>query len=247
MRTPILAALAAISLSCTAFAADAPSAEPAQRPTILRGTVTSFDGKTIGIRTKTGEVMTLAIFDKTTFSAVEPRTFEQLKPTDFIGVTSIPGKHGHLRAEEVHIIPQAGLGEGQYPWDHHPDNSKPAMRAGSMTNGEIETAHTAAPVGGSMTNGTIETGGKRQLTVAYHGAQMVDGKCAGLAVPGKPGCTGKSIIDVTSHTSIAAIVPAKADEVKPGLAIVGFAVKAPNGQPVLASATIERKGVKPQF
>ncbi len=247
MRTLTLATIAAVSLSGFAFAADAPPAGPAQRPTILRGTVTSFDGKLIGIRVKTGEVISLAVIDKTTFSAVEPRRFDQLKPTDFIGVTSVPGKRGRLRAEEVHIIPQAGLGEGQYPWDHHPDNSTSSKRAGSMTNGEIETARTAPQTAGSMTNGTIETGGKRQLTVSYRGAQMVDGQCVGLAVPDKPGCTGKSIIDVPSRTPIAAIVPAKADEVKPGLAIVGFAVKPPDGKAVLASATIERNHVKPQF
>ncbi|HVP85527.1 MAG TPA: hypothetical protein VMS78_12480 [Rhizomicrobium sp.] len=244
MRNSMLAIIAAFSFTGVAMAAEAP---PAQRPAILRGTVTSFDGKTIGIRVKTGEVMSLAVMDKTTFSAVEPRRFDQLKTTDFIGVTSVPGKHGHLRAEEVHIIPQVGLGEGQYPWDHHPDGAGSPKRAGSMTNGEIETARTAPQAAGSMTNGMVESGGKRQLTVSYRGAETVDGKCVGLAVPGKPGCTGKSIIDVPSRTPIAAIVPAKADEVKPGLAIVGFAVKAPNGQSVLASATIERNHVKPEF
>ena len=229
------------------FAADAPKA-PQGKFSLVRGTVESFDGKTIAIKTATGAV-DAAVSPQLRISTVEPRKFDSLKATDFVGITAVEGENGHLRAEEIHIIPIAGIGEGQYPWDHHPDGMTGA-KAGSMTNGTVSLVHTAKA--GTMTNAMISSAPKAdswQLQVGYKGAALVNGKCMGLAssVPEGKGCTGTEAVDVTPATYIVALVPAKPEDIKPGLALFGTILTDDKGQAVLASITIEKNGVKPQF
>jgi hypothetical protein len=239
------AAVAAMALSSSsAFADD----EPAMKPSLIRGTVDSFDGKTLAIKTTAGAVVSLPVMGSTHFAVVLKRSFSQLKPTDYIGVTAVPGKDGHLRAEEIHTIPLRGLGEGQYPWDHHPDSVASGDAMGSMTNGTVAVAHPEPAMAGSMTNGTVtSTAGAWQLAVTYHGAAMVDGKCEGLSVIGKPGCKGTAIVDVTPQTSVEAIVPSFHPDVKPGLAVVAGIMTDASGHQFLTSATLEKDGVKPEF
>lgn len=250
MRLISIAAAVAISFVVPAFAAEnaAPPAAPQGKPSLLRGTVAAFDGKTLSIKTEAGTTVTAAIIDKTAFLSVEARTFDQLKATDFIGVTSVPGKRGHLKAEEVHVIPMVGVGEGSYPWDHHPSSHKSAT-AGSMTNGTVQALKPAKQ--GSMTNGTVAKSGGRQLTVTYHGSAMADGKCVGMAAaakaPGGAPCDGSAIVDVSSSTPIVAMVPAKPDDVKQGLAAVAGIMTLPDGKIIAGSVTVEKNGVKPEF
>jgi hypothetical protein len=248
----VAAATIAVGVTSASFAADAPSAPapmPPMKPSLARGTVDSFDGKILTIKTDAGATIAAAVSDKSRFATVESRTFAQLKPTDFVGVTAVPGKNGHLRAEEVHILPVVGMGEGQYAWDHHPAGATSSMSSmGSMTNGSVTAPKAAPMMGGSMTNGTVMAGsGAHELNVTFHGAGMVDGKCAGRAVPGQPGCTGTSVIDVPPATPIVAVVGATPADVKPGLAVFASVFTDPAGLAFLGSATVEKNGVKPQF
>lgn len=246
MRRLTLAVLLASSASVFLGAADAPPVPP-MKTMLVRGTVESIDATTLTIKTDTGADLATIITPKTRYGAVEARTFAQIKSTDFVGITSVPGRNGHLTAEEVHIIPVAGLGEGQYPWDHHPSSERVASSGmGSMTNGTVAPALPAKA--GSMTNGTVTaSAGAKQLTVTYHGAQMVNGHCEGHAVPGQAGCTGTALVDITPMTAIAAIVPATKDDVKPGLAVVAGVAQDDAGHTYLGSATVEKNGVKPEF
>ncbi len=236
MRFSILMASAALMLAVPAFAA-APGSG------LVRGTVASFDGKTLSITTK-GGAETGAFTPKTAIFTVVPLKFDQLKSTDFIGVTAVDGNNGHLDAEEIHVIPIVGVGEGQYPWDHHPDTATGPVRAGSMTNGMVAPMPMRA---GSMTNGMAMPGANMELTVTFHGSQVVNGKCVGLAPKdGKGACAGSSIVDVKPDTPIVALVPGKPDDIKPGLAAVG-GMGVVNGANVFGSITVEKNGVKPQF
>ncbi len=238
MRLSIFASAAALSLSLAlaAQAADAP------KPVLLRGTVESFDGKTLTMVTNSGAV-TGAIAPTTRFFTVEPRTLDQLTSKDFVGVTSVDEPNGHIKAEEIHVIPVVGVGEGQYPWDHHPESAGGSMRAGTMTNGMMAPMPQRA---GTMTNGMVTTGANAELTVTYHGSEMVNGKCEGHATLSGTSCTGIAIVDVPPTTPIVALVPGKSDDVKPGLAAVAGAAVV-NGQTVIGSVTVEKNGVKPAF
>ncbi len=239
------AAILLASISVLLGAADTPA--PPMKTMLVRGTIESIDATTLTIKTDKGADLAAVITPKTRFAAVEARTFAQIKSTDFVGITSVPGANGHLTAEEVHILPVVGMGEGQYPWDHHPSTGRVASSGmGSMTNGTVAPSLPAKA--GSMTNGTVTaSAGAQQLTVTYRGAQMMNGHCEGRAVAGQPGCTGTAIVDVTPETFIAAIVPATKDDLKPGLAVVAGVAQDDAGHTFLGSATVEKNGVKPEF
>ena len=244
MRRSILAGttvLVALAITQT-FAADAP------KPGLVRGTVSSFDGKTLAMTTKDGVVSapvapTLRIF------TVAPLKFSDLNSTDFVGVTAVPGANGHLTAEEIHVLP-AHVGEGQYPWDHHVGEDSGRKAAGSMTNGMVAPAPMRA---GSMTNGMVAAGANNTLTVTFAGSDMVNGACEGHAPATPPGggavaaaCHGTAVIDVPEGTPIVTLVPGTAADVKPGLQAVAGA--GPMTGPVFfGSITIEKNGVKPEF
>ena len=242
-------AICIVVLSLASFASFADAVPPTTvKPPagLVRGTIVGFDGLQLTVKTLSGETVIGMVSDKSRLFAVEARTLGQLKPTDFVGVTAVDGTNGHLKAEEIHVIPIAGVGEGQYPWDHHPDNATVAtMRAGSMTNGTIEAAGGARA--GSMTNGTIGNAAANRLTLSFHGSQIVDGKCVGHAAPGGAGCTGTAVVDVTPATYIAALVPAKREDLKPGLAVVVGIGTTPDGKSFVGSATVERNGLRPEF
>jgi hypothetical protein len=235
IRTLIMAfALAA----APAFAADV----PAPVPMLIRGVIASTDGKTVTIDKTDGTAITGALIPTTVYSAVEPRRLDQIKATDFVGITAVPGPNDTLKAEEIHILP-VHVGEGSYPWDHHPDGAK---SAGSMTNGTVAVVHNGPTMAGSMTNGTVTASGGWSLKVSYRGSEMVNGKCVGHA-PATPtgGCTGVAAVSVTPSTQIVAIVPAKPTDPKAGLAVVAFGATGPDGKTVVGSLVMEKNGVKP--
>jgi hypothetical protein len=241
-RSLLLATTFALSAG-VALAADAPPAPPM----LIRGTIASIDAKSVTITKTDGTTITGAIAPTTVYAAVEPRRFDQIKPTDFVGITSVPGANGNLMAEEIHILPLKGLGEGSYPWDHHPGGAKPAA-AGSMTNATVATVHSGATTAGSMTNATVMGAGSMQLQVTYRGSAMVNGKCVGLAaLAGDKPCTGLATVDVLPTTAIVAVVAAKSTDAKAGLAVFANMRKGADGAPVVNSLTLEKNGVKPEF
>jgi hypothetical protein len=241
----VIAAALSVAFVAAASAADtaAPAAAPKPTLAIVRGIIESFDGKVLKIKTSAGAEVSGVLLPQTRFAAVESRTFEQLKATDFVGITAVDGSNGHLVAEEIHILPGV-MGEGQYPWDHHPDGVGGATRAGSMTNGTVAAPSLRA---GSMTNGTVMSGDKHELKVTFHGSDMVNGKCVGHAPPAGAGCTGTASVDVTPKTYIQAIVPAKIDDVKAGLAAAGTSATSADGSVAFVSVVVEKNGVKPEF
>ncbi len=232
--------ITAAFVATPAFAADA----PAPAPMLVRGTIASFDGKSVTITKADGTSVTGAVAPTTFFAAVEPRRFDQIKATDFVGITAVPGPGDTLKAEEIHILP-VHVGEGSYPWDHHPDGG--AKTAGSMTNGTVAVVHNAPTTAGSMTNGTVTLSDAWSLKVTYHGSEVVDGKCVGHAPPpGAPApCTGVAAVSVTPSTPIVAIVPAKPTDAKAGLAVFAFVATGADGKAVVGSMTLEKNGVKP--
>jgi len=232
-----------ISAAVAALAGAALAAAPPP-PMLVRGKIASIDAKSVTIAKDDGTSVTAAIAPTTFFAAVEPRRFDQLKATDFVGITAVPGPGDTLKAEEVHILP-IHVGEGSYPWDHHPDGARET--AGSMTNGTVATVQSGPAVAGSMTNGTITTAGTGwQIKVTYHGSAVVNGKCVGLAAAGgATPCTGVATVSVLPSTQIVAIVPAKPTDAKSGLTVFASVANGADGKPVVASMVLEKNGIKP--
>jgi hypothetical protein len=242
MRTHSLTLGAGLMLVSTlALAADAPAAM------VVRGKIASIDASSIAIGQADGHVVTASIAPGTSFSTVEPRRFDQIRDTDFVGITNVPGPSGMLTAREVHIIPWRGLNEGSYPWDHDPNAVTPAA-ASSITNGTVAVPHDGSSPEYTMTNASVTASTGGQLTVTYQGSAMVAGKCVGHAAKAvdKP-CNGVATVIVPPATPIVAIVPAKPIDAKPGLAVFAIWAAKPNGKWVASSVIFEKNGVKPAF
>jgi hypothetical protein len=222
-----------------AFAAD-----PAP-PVRVRGTIASIDAKSISITSTDGSAVTAALGPAASFSTVEPRRFEQIRATDFVGITSVPGPNDTARAQEIHILPDKGFQEGSYPWDHHPDGAK-AEAARSITHGTVAAAHDPRPAEYTMTNASVTGSSGMQLKITYQGSIVVGGKCTGHAPKGdgKP-CTGVTVVDVSPDTPIVAIVPGKATDAKVGLAVFAIVAADAQGKREAVRLIVEKNGVKP--
>ncbi len=142
MRNKLIAGV--LAFCCVlAFSQSPPSGSsaPTQR---LRGSVQAFDGSTLVMKERSGEVITLVLADTFAVNEVVPTEPTAIRPGSFVGVASMPGADGQLRALEVLVFPEAarGSGEGHYGWDLQP---------GSMMTNATVAELAAAPQGRSLT------------------------------------------------------------------------------------------------
>jgi hypothetical protein len=145
----------ALALACNA--ADAPTNMR------VRGTVTAFDGKVVSVKSRDGKDLKLQLAESGVVVAPKAITLADLKPGDFVGVTSIR-KDGVLTAREVHVLPRTAT-EGHTPWDLEPESS--------MTNANIAKA--------------VKSASGHELTLEYKGGsqtiQVPDGTPIVTTVP----------------------------------------------------------------
>jgi hypothetical protein len=132
-----------LALSFAIFAVAAGGVQ-AQQPQGMRvsGTVESFDGHVLAIRSdKLGEVK-INLTDGVTVFGVAKATLAEVKPGAFIGVGAMPQADGSQRAVQVTVFAdvQRGIGEGHRPWDARPNST--------MTNGAVD--QTVAGVDGQV-------------------------------------------------------------------------------------------------
>jgi hypothetical protein len=87
---------------------------------------------------------------------------DDLKPNEFVGVTSIPAADGGEKVYEVHIFPEErrGTGEGGNPFDRGPNSM--------MTNGVANLQPKERATG---TNVQVEGATNQMLTVTYKGQE----------------------------------------------------------------------------
>lgn len=128
-----LGALALATISLLAVSASAQAADMVR----LRGTITSFEGSTLVVKTREGEAKTIALADGWKVSSVAKADAGSIKAGDFVGIASLPTTDGANGALEVLIFPAAmkGAGEGSHPWDLQPGST--------MTNATVADAVTS--------------------------------------------------------------------------------------------------------
>jgi hypothetical protein len=175
----------------------------AQNPPVASSRATiqtvSADGSTLKVHTRAGEDQAIHLNPKTRFVLVVPAQLTDVKPGSFIGVAALPGDGNELKAQEVHIFPEAmrGTGGGFRPFDLGPKSS--------MTNGNISARVDAT------------TGPK--LTVTYKGGEqtiVVDPKTP--IVGFEPGAQ----TDIKPGAAIIARGPKQADgSIEAGFVLVG--------------------------
>ncbi len=155
---PMKSMIAALML-VAAFAGAASTAS-AQAPegvrVRVRGTIDTLEGGVLTVKSPAGQLTKVAFPDNTGVVGMARRTLADIKPNDFIGVTSTRGADGRMQAVEVHIFPEAmrGTGEGQYDWDLLPQST--------MTNGSV-TGSVAASDGQTLK--VNYKGGESEITV----------------------------------------------------------------------------------
>jgi hypothetical protein len=142
----------------------------AQAPTRVRGTIAAFDGTTLSVKD-----MRIRVDDKTEIVFAKPVPSGDIRPGDFLAITSTKRPDGSLTAYEVRRFPEP-VNPGHRPFDGRDDQT--------MTNATV----------GSM----VQSANGRELTMTYQGgaqkivlpedasiSTLVPGERAQL-VPGAP-------------------------------------------------------------
>jgi hypothetical protein len=164
------AASTSTTASAVTAAPETPSAGPADI-TPVHGSLASVSDSAITVKTATGDVRIVVQQPLHVFSRASA-TLSDVKPSSFVGVTSVAQPDGSERATEIHIFPEElrGTGEGSYLMTPKggADSSK---QKSTMTNGTVSAAPKA---GGSprMTNGTIASQNTGKITVSYRGGSQ---------------------------------------------------------------------------
>lgn len=142
----------------------------AQATQTIRGDVAAIDGKTLRLKSASGQETAIALPDNPRVSVRVPTSIDAIKPGDFVGTAATPGPNGTLVASEVHIIPEAlrGTGEGHRPM--------PTLPGSTMTNATVSGVTSSSKARGTMTNATVENVGAagkgRTLKLTYKGGEQ---------------------------------------------------------------------------
>jgi hypothetical protein len=142
------------------------AAVDAQTATRVRGTVSAFDGKVLAVKTPDGKNAYIQVGDKTEIVFTQPIAIGDIKPGDFLGVTSSKGTDGSLTAFEIRRFPKP-VNPGHRPFDGRADQT--------MTNATVSAV--------------VQSTKGRELTLTYEGgAEKVvvpEGASISMLVPGE--------------------------------------------------------------
>jgi hypothetical protein len=134
----------------------------AQTPTRVRGTISAFDGNTL---TVDGKAQVL-VGEKTEIVYAQPIALAEIKPGDFLAISSVKRPDGTLSAYEVRRFPKP-ISPGHRPLDGRDDQT--------MTNATV----------GAM----VQSSSGRELTMTYEGgAQKImvpENASVSTVVPGQ--------------------------------------------------------------
>jgi carboxymethylenebutenolidase len=161
-------------------------ASPARR---LRGTLQSVTAGTIVLKTRSGELIELALAAQPVVREVYPVELSEIRAGSFVGVGALPQADGSQRAIAVTVFPESarGVGEGFRPFDLLPD--------ATMTNATV-TGEAAAPEGRKL---QVRYQDGEKTIVVPAGTPIVSFKPAdrGLLVPGASVSLTAQVVDGT--------------------------------------------------
>jgi hypothetical protein len=125
-----------------------PTAALAQGPERVRGTITALDGNVLTVKSGSNNA-TITLAEKTEIVFTQPIKLSDIKPGDFLGVTSMKAGDGKLTAYEVRRFPKP-LNPGHRPFDGKSDQT--------MTNATV--------------GATVQATSGRELTMTYEGGSQ---------------------------------------------------------------------------
>lgn len=109
MKAAIIATLVGASLLASAYV-------QAQAPTRIRGTISALSGDVMGVNTLDGRKVDVQIGEKTNIVFAQPIPIAEIRPGDFLGVTSVKRTDGTLTAYDVRRFPKP-VNPGHRPFD----------------------------------------------------------------------------------------------------------------------------------
>lgn len=180
----------------------ASTAASAQTPMRVRGTITSFDGNVLSVKTRDGKDLKINLAPNFGVAAAKAVPLSAFAPGAYVGSTAKKNSAGVLVASEVHRLPPTAA-SGHTPWDTAPGDT--------MTNANV----------GSV----VKTAGGNELTLEYKGGSqrilVPDGTPIVDFIPGDksllvPGATVFAVAAVGADGKITAPrVAVSKDGVKP--------------------------------
>jgi len=121
----------------------------AQAPERVRGTISASDGSVISVKSGDGKNVAIELAEKTVIVFTQPIALTDIKPGDFLGVTSMKRDDGTLTAYEVRRFPKP-VNPGHRPFDGKSDQT--------MTNATV--------------GATVQLASGRELTMSYDGGSQ---------------------------------------------------------------------------
>jgi hypothetical protein len=161
-------------------------AQAAQGPERVRGTVAALEGNVLTVKSGS-ENATITLAEKTEIVFTQPIKLSDIKPGDFLGVTSTKRGDGTLTAYEVRRFPKP-LNPGHRPFDGKSDQTMTNATVGAMVQATSGRELTMTYEGGSQKIAVPESAAISEL-VPGNRSQLVAGASVNLTA--NPGDGGK--------------------------------------------------------
>ena len=121
----------------------------AQQPARVRGTIAAFDGNVLTVKSGSSNDAAIHLTDKSVIVFTQPIALADIKPGDFLGITSARSGDGTLTALDVRRFPKP-LNPGHRPFEGRDDQT--------MTNATVSA--------------TVQSANGRELTLTYEGGSQ---------------------------------------------------------------------------
>jgi hypothetical protein len=132
MRMGLLIVAVYSALAALPAAAQAPQGTTVR----VRGTVKSFDGHVLVVKTREGPQAEIALAPNFVVAGMAKRSLADIKAGTFVASTSVKGGDGLMHAVEIHILPESVRGvakAGQSPFDLVPNSVMTNADAAGVT------------------------------------------------------------------------------------------------------------------
>lgn len=154
-----------MALACAMLSLALVTAQAQQPPQRVRGTVAGLNGDVLAVKSDGGSKDVL-LGERTEIVFTQPISIGDIKPGDFLGVTSEKSPDGALKAFEIRRFPKP-LNPGHRPFNGRTDQT--------MTNATVSQ--------------TVQSANGRELTLSYEGGSqkvtVSDKASISMLVPGQ--------------------------------------------------------------
>ena len=171
--------LGTLSLACAAS-----YAQTAQR---VRGTITAMNGNDMTVKATNGRTVDVQVTDKTNIVFGQPMAITDIKPGDFLGVTSVRRKDGTLAAYDIRRFIKPS-NPGHRPFDGSSDQTMTNANVSATVQGTSGRELTLNYEGGSQKVNVADTAAIVSLAPGQR-SQLATGSYVSLLA--EPGSSGK--------------------------------------------------------